>query len=59
MTMPWCSSTVWKLVSVVSWPPCCEAVEVKAEPTLPTSLPCAQRPPVWSMNYFICAAMLP
>ncbi len=57
--MPWWNSTVWKLVRVVSWPPCCEAVEVKTEPTLPTSAPFIHRPPVWSMNCFICEAMLP
>ena len=59
MTMPWCSSTVCVDSMVLSWPPCCVAVEVNTEPTLPTSLPPAHRPPVWSRKFFICAAMLP
>jgi hypothetical protein len=59
MTMPWCSKVVWKLVSVVSCPPCCVAVLANTLPTLPMSLPPAHRPPVWSRKLRICAAMLP
>jgi hypothetical protein len=31
--------------SVISWPPCCVAVDVKAPPTLPCNAPRAHRPP--------------
>ena len=34
--------------SVVSWPPCWLAVELKALPTLPISAPAAHNPPVGS-----------
>ena len=50
---------MWKDRIVDSCPPCCVADEVNTEPTLPTSLPWAQRPPVWSMKFFIWAGMLP
>src|SRR6516165_24736 len=37
--MPWCNSVVWKLVIVVSWPPCCVPVLAKTLPILPISAP--------------------
>lgn len=40
--MPWCSKVKWKLTGVVSWPPCCDAVQVKTLPTLPIRAPCPQ-----------------
>ena len=43
--------------SVVSWPPCWVAVDVKAPPTLPCSAPLAQSPPAWSRKFAICEAM--
>src|ERR1700722_10263500 len=46
--MPKCISVGINVRIVDSWPPCCVAVEVKAEPTLPTSLPCAHSSPAWS-----------
>jgi hypothetical protein len=48
--MPKCSRLVMIENSVVSWPPCWVAVEVKAPPTLPCSAPRAHRPPAWSRN---------
>ena len=57
--MPWCSSVVWKLVIVVSWPPCCVAALAKTLPTLPISAPRIHSGPVWSRKLRICAAMLP
>jgi hypothetical protein len=50
---------VWIAIKVVSCPPCWEAVEVKALPTLPIRAFRAQSPPVWSQNCAICAAMRP
>ena len=46
MTVPKWSKFVMIEKSVVSWPPCCDAVEVKAAPTLPLSAPRIHRPPV-------------
>jgi hypothetical protein len=50
---------VWIAIKVVSWPPCWLAVEVKAEPTFPTSAPEAHRPPAWSRKLAICEAIRP
>src|SRR6476659_4441112 len=44
---------------VVSWPPCWVPVLANTLPTLPTSAPFIQRPPVWSRKLRICAHMLP
>ena len=59
MVMPKCSRLVMIENSVVSWPPCCVAVEVNAPPTLPFRAPLAQRPPAWSRKLAICEAMRP
>ena len=42
MIMPWCKRVEWKLVIVVSWPPCWVAVDVKTLPTLPINDPLAR-----------------
>src|SRR5215831_6230356 len=45
--------------SVVSWPPCWVAVELKAPPTLPCSRPLSQSPPAWSRKFAICEDIRP
>ena len=57
--MPWCSMVGMNPKMVDSCPPCWVADDVMAEPTLPTSAPLAQSPPVWSMKLRICEAMVP
>ena len=57
--MPKCSRLVMMEKSVVSWPPCWVAVEVKAPPTLPFRAPLAHRPPAWSRKLAICEDMRP
>jgi hypothetical protein len=50
---------LWKLVIVVSCPPCWLAVLVNTLPTLPASAPLIHNPLVWSRKLRICAHMLP
>ena len=45
--------------SVISLPPCWVALEVKAPPTLPTSLPVAQRAPACSQKEPMAEGMRP
>ena len=45
--------------SVVSCPPCWVAVEVKAPPILPISLPVTQSPPAWSQKAAIWLGIRP
>ena len=59
MIIPWCSSVVWKLVIVVSWPPCWLAVLAKTLPTLPIRAPESQSLVVRSRKLRIWAHMLP
>jgi hypothetical protein len=53
MIIPWWSNVVWKLVIVVSYPPCWLAVLAKTLPTLPTSAPVSQSLVVRSREFRI------
>ena len=58
-TMPRWTNGTSAVRIVVSWPPWMVPVLVKIPVALSSSSPLSQRPPVVSINCFICALMLP
>src|SRR4249920_1233078 len=58
-TMPWWSKGSIIDSRVLSWPPCCVAVEVNTAAGLPASVPLSHSPPLPSRKYLSGAAILP
>src|SRR5260370_4123517 len=59
MMNPRCAMGMYSETTVVSFPPCGPAVEVKAPAAFPFNLPWNHRPPRLSMNAFNSADVLP
>ena len=57
--IPWCARNGRVVSAVDSWPPCCEAVDVKIPQNLPTRAPEAHRPPVASKKAETAAGARP